>query len=98
VSRWASFGLLGLVVVASAVAAPFPRAILSAAQTISADSLRRPIEVLAGDDFEGRAPGSLGEEKTVSYLVNQFPLVGSRTRQPGRHLHSTSPAGRDCRP
>ncbi|HLM52866.1 MAG TPA: aminopeptidase, partial [Pseudoxanthomonas sp.] len=26
------------------------------------------VEVLASDEFEGRAPGSAGEEKTVEYL------------------------------
>ncbi len=42
--------------------------------------LRRHIEVLASDAFEGRAPGSPGEEKTVAYLIDQFQKAGL---QPG---------------
>ena len=30
------------------------------------------IKVLASDDFEGRGPGTAGEEKTVAYLTDQF--------------------------
>ena len=30
------------------------------------------MKVLASDEFEGRAPGSAGEEKTVAYLSAQF--------------------------
>ncbi len=40
----------------------------------------RMVEVLASDEFEGRAPGSPGEEKTVAYLVEQMQRIGL---QPG---------------
>src|SRR5215470_16500743 len=33
-------------------------------------------KVLSSDKFEGRAPGTMGEELTVSYLVDQFKKVG----------------------
>src|SRR5262245_6869026 len=32
--------------------------------------------VLASDDFEGRAPGTRGEERTVQYLVDQLKKMG----------------------
>jgi Zn-dependent M28 family amino/carboxypeptidase len=32
--------------------------------------------VLASDAFQGRAPGTAGEEKTISYLVEQFKAAG----------------------
>jgi Zn-dependent M28 family amino/carboxypeptidase len=32
--------------------------------------------VLASDEFEGRAPGTAGEDKTVAYLVDQFKGMG----------------------
>ena len=32
--------------------------------------------MLASDDFEGRKPGTPGEEKTVAYLVEQFRKLG----------------------
>ena len=34
-------------------------------QAINAESLMEHIKVLSSDAFEGRAPGSAGEEKTV---------------------------------
>jgi len=34
------------------------------------------IKVLASDDFQGRAPGTAGEEKTVQYLENEFKKLG----------------------
>lgn len=38
--------------------------------------LTRHIKVLSSDEFEGRAPSSPGEEKTVNYLVDQFTTLG----------------------
>ena len=34
------------------------------------------VKVLASDEFESRAPGTPGEEKTVAYLVEQFRELG----------------------
>ena len=34
------------------------------------------VRVLASDDFAGRKPGTPGEDKTVSYLVEQFRKLG----------------------
>ncbi len=45
-------------------------------------SLRRHIKVLSSDEFEGRFPGTRGEEKTVEYLVEQFKSMGL---SPGNH-------------
>jgi Zn-dependent M28 family amino/carboxypeptidase len=43
-------------------------------------TLARNIEILSSDEFEGRAPSSPGEEKTISFLEQQFKSVGL---QPG---------------
>ena len=43
---------------------------------ISADTLLAETETLASDEFEGRAPGSEGETKTVAYLTEQFSALG----------------------
>ena len=43
-----------------------------AQSSITSDGLMRHIQVLSSDDFEGRAPGTEGEKKTVDYLINQF--------------------------
>jgi Zn-dependent M28 family amino/carboxypeptidase len=32
--------------------------------------------VLASDEFQGRAPGTLGEDKTIPYLIEQFKAAG----------------------
>ena len=32
--------------------------------------------MLSSDEFEGRAPGTKGEELTVNYLVDQFKKAG----------------------
>jgi Zn-dependent M28 family amino/carboxypeptidase len=37
---------------------------------------RNHLRVLASDEFEGRKPGTPGEEKTVAYLVEQFRKLG----------------------
>jgi Zn-dependent M28 family amino/carboxypeptidase len=37
---------------------------------------RTGLRVLASDEFEGRKPGTPGDEKTVSYLVDQFRKLG----------------------
>ena len=47
-----------------------------AAESITAESLMRPIEILSADEFEGRAPATKGEQLTVDYLVKQFQNAG----------------------
>lgn len=43
---------------------------------INAPDFAQHVKVLASDEFEGRAPGSPGEEKTVQYLEAQFKRMG----------------------
>src|SRR5690606_18216548 len=43
---------------------------------IDADDLRTLVSTLASDEFEGRAPGSAGEEKTVEYIKAQYERIG----------------------
>ena len=43
---------------------------------IGADTLLAAVETLAADEFEGRAPGTEGEEKTVAWLTGQFSALG----------------------
>ena len=46
------------------------------ADDVSATRLASHIEVLASDEFEGRAPASPGEEKTIHYLQQEFRRLG----------------------
>jgi Zn-dependent M28 family amino/carboxypeptidase len=43
-----------------------------------ATRLLEHIRVLSSDEFEGRAPGSKGEELTVKYLEDEFKKIGLR--------------------
>ncbi len=45
-------------------------------EAINAESLMERIKILSSDAFEGRAPGSAGEEKTVEYLIESFRSLG----------------------
>lgn len=57
-------------------------ALKPAADEVSADSLLGHIKVLASDAFEGRAPGTEGETKTVDYLTNEFRKIGLKPGNP----------------
>ncbi len=46
------------------------------AEQVDAGKLSEMVRVLASDEFEGRAPGGPGEEKTIAYLVKQFAALG----------------------
>ena len=43
---------------------------------IGAADFAEHVKTLASDEFEGRGPGSVGEEKTVAYLEAQFKRLG----------------------
>jgi hypothetical protein len=43
---------------------------------VAAADLRRHIEILASDDFQGRAPGTAGETRTVDYIAEQLRARG----------------------
>ncbi len=48
------------------------------AKTSVEKSLREQIAVLASDDFEGRAPGTAGEQKTLNYITQIWQKAGLR--------------------
>lgn len=48
----------------------------TARPSIDASRLMQHITQLASDEFEGRAPGTKGEELTVRYLEEQFRAIG----------------------
>jgi len=58
---------------AAQIAPSGPEAALKA---ISPENILNHIKKLASDEFEGRAPGSKGEELTVKYLTEQFKSMG----------------------
>jgi Zn-dependent M28 family amino/carboxypeptidase len=55
------------------------------APTFDPQRLSKDVQVLSSDAFEGRAPNTAGETKTVAYLIEQFQAAGL---QPGGDLHA----------
>ena len=47
---------------------------------LSEQTMKDVVRTLASDEFEGRAPGTPGEEKTIAYLTERFKAAGL---QPG---------------
>ncbi len=71
-----------LVVLAAVVAAcskpPAAPQQISLAQmpSVDAQAILAHTRILSSDEYEGRGPGTKGEELTVSYLVDQFKKIG----------------------
>jgi len=53
-----------------------------ALEAITPDGLLAHIKVLASDEFEGRAPGSKGEDLSVKYITDQFKQIGLKPGNP----------------
>jgi Zn-dependent M28 family amino/carboxypeptidase len=47
---------------------------------ISTETLQRVTQTLSSDEFEGRAPGTPGEERTIAFIAREFERAGL---QPG---------------
>ncbi len=50
---------------------------------ISIETVKEATRVLSSDAFEGRAPGTPGEEKTLAYLAQQFAKAGLKPGNKG---------------
>jgi len=61
---------------AATAPAPATAATHEFAPEIAAADFAEHVKTLASDELEGRAPGSVGEEKTVAYLEAQFKRLG----------------------
>src|SRR5438477_4180486 len=65
-----------------------------AADAITAADLLKHIKVLASDEYEGRAPGSKGEELSVKYIYEQFKALGLEPGNPsGTYIQEVPLAG-----
>src|SRR5205814_1263317 len=53
-----------------------------ALEAITPDGMLAHIKVLASDEFEGRSPGTKGEELSVKYIVDQFKQIGLKPGNP----------------
>jgi Zn-dependent M28 family amino/carboxypeptidase len=68
--------LLALSAPVSLVAQESGSSMKSAFDSITGADILRHTKTLASDEFEGRGPGTRGEELTVNYLVNEFKKLG----------------------
>src|ERR1044071_870441 len=50
--------------------------LLSQMPPVDAQAVLAHTKVLSSDEYEGRGPGTKGEELTVGYLVDQFKKIG----------------------
>lgn len=76
---------LTLISVASATSADSPPL------NISAASILERTKILSSDEFEGRAPGTPGEDKTVAYLVSEFQKIGLQPGNPDGSFLQNAP-------
>src|ERR1041384_5349330 len=51
-------------------------------EAITPDGLLAHIKILASDEFEGRAPGTKGEDLSVKYITEQFKQIGLKPGNP----------------
>ena len=56
--------------------------------------LNETVRILAGDDFEGRGPTTPGEEKTVTWIADQFQALGLEPAGDGGSWFQTVPINR----
>lgn len=61
---------------ADSVGAAVDPGVVAASESITDQDLFGHIEALSADSMLGRAPGTLGEERTVTYLTSQFEALG----------------------
>ncbi|WP_439569193.1 M20/M25/M40 family metallo-hydrolase [Sphingopyxis sp.] len=61
---------------ASLLAALSVPAAAQTAPAIDAARLTETVRTLASDQFQGRAPGTIGEERTVGYLIGRLQALG----------------------
>lgn len=55
-------------------------------QSISNEEIAKHIKIIASDEFEGRAPATKGEEKTIAYLSDQLSKTGFLPGNDGSYL------------
>jgi Zn-dependent M28 family amino/carboxypeptidase len=77
----------------------FPSHLRTALESITGRDLLLRIKLLASDEFEGRAPGSWGEELSVNYISEQFKFFGLQPGNPdGTYIQKVPLVGFTSRP
>ena len=71
--------------------APLPLLAAAPADKVDPERLSSITKTLASDAFEGRAPGSAGEKKTIAYLIEQLKAAGAEPGGPNGHWTQAVP-------
>ncbi|MGQ0763773.1 MAG: M28 family metallopeptidase [Acidobacteriota bacterium] len=78
----------------TAVTATMPAELKSGLDTITTADLMQHTKALSADEYEGRGPGTKGEELTVKYLSDQFQRLGLKPGNPdGTYVQKVPLAG-----
>lgn len=67
---------------ATRISAAIPAELKPALDAIGANDIMQHIKVLSADEFEGRGPGTKGEELSVKYLTEQYQRLGLKPGNP----------------
>lgn len=67
------------------------RDLKSALDGVTASAILDHIKALASDDLEGRAPGTVGEERTAAYFTAQFKALGLAPGNPDGSYEQSVP-------
>ncbi|HEX8409588.1 MAG TPA: M28 family metallopeptidase [Thermoanaerobaculia bacterium] len=71
-----------------------PAELSAALNNIAAADILNHTKVLSSDEYEGRGPGTKGEELTVNYLTTQFQRLGLKPGNPdGTYIQKVPLAG-----
>jgi Zn-dependent M28 family amino/carboxypeptidase len=74
--------------------ATMPAELKSGLDTITTADLMQHTKALSADEYEGRGPGTKGEELTVKYLTEQFQRIGLKPGNPdGTYVQKVPLAG-----
>jgi Zn-dependent M28 family amino/carboxypeptidase len=97
-SKWISrsLRLIAITVVLGGLSACShgPSAPTAALASFNGDRILNHIRTLSSDEFEGRGPGSKGEQLTIKYLEDQFRAAGVEPGNPdGTYLQSVPLVG-----
>ena len=76
-----------------------PAELKPALDSINANDILQHIKVLSADEFEGRGPGTKGEELSVKYLTEQYQRIGLKPGNPdGTYVQKVPLAGFTAQP
>lgn len=83
IDRWVATALVLLFVPFAATLHGAPRDLSPGLSAITTNSLLTSTATLSSDYFEGRGPGTRGEERTTAWLVDRFKQLGLKPGGPG---------------